>query len=80
MLSLSGLVACWAALARRRQPQAGGLAVAVARAAAVFVMGVLLSFAVAYPEAPRPAGGRWWPSRPATPPIPPFTWLRLPAR
>ena len=52
VLSLTGLVACWAALARRRQPQAGGLAVALTPAAAVFVVGMLLGFAVAYPEAP----------------------------
>lgn len=31
VLSLTGVVACWAALARRRQPQAGRLAVAVTR-------------------------------------------------
>ena len=31
VLSLTGLVTCWAALARRRQPQAGGLAVAPTR-------------------------------------------------
>jgi cytochrome bd-type quinol oxidase subunit 2 len=52
VLSLSGLVACWAVLARRRQPQAGGLAVAMTSAAAVFVVAMLLGFAVAYPEAP----------------------------
>jgi hypothetical protein len=52
VLSLSGLVACWAVIARRRQPQAGGLAVALTPAAALFVVGMLLGFAVAYPEAP----------------------------
>lgn len=52
VLSLTGLVACWAVLARRRQPQAGGIAVAVTPAAALFVVGMLLGFAVAYPEAP----------------------------
>jgi plastocyanin len=52
VLSLSGLVACWAVIARRRQPQAGGPAVALTPAAAAFVVVVLLGFAVAYPEAP----------------------------
>ena len=41
VLSLTGLVACWAALARRRQPQPGGLALALTPAAAVFVVGML---------------------------------------
>jgi plastocyanin len=52
VLSLTGLVACWAVIARRRQPQAGGLAVAVTPAAAIFMVGMLLGLAVAYPEAP----------------------------
>jgi plastocyanin len=52
VLSLTGLVACWAVIVRRRQPQAGGLAVALTPAAAVFVVAMLLGFAVAYPEAP----------------------------
>ena len=52
VLSLTGLAACWMALARRRQPQAGGPAVALTPAAAIFVVGMLLGFAVAYPEAP----------------------------
>jgi hypothetical protein len=51
VLSLTGLVACWMVLLRR-QPQAGGLAVALTPAAAVFVVGMLLGFSVAYPEAP----------------------------
>jgi plastocyanin len=53
VLSLSGLVACWAVIARRRQPQAGGLAAALTPVAAVFVVVVVLGFAVAYPEAPQ---------------------------
>jgi plastocyanin len=52
VLSLSGLVACWAVIARRRQPQAGGPAVALTPAAAIFAVAMLLGFAVAYPEAP----------------------------
>jgi plastocyanin len=52
VLSLSGLVACWVVIARRRQPQAGGVAVALTPAAAVFVVVMLLGFAVAYPETP----------------------------
>ena len=52
VLSLSGLVACWAVIVRRRQPHAGGPAVALTPAAAIFVVGMLLGFAVAYPEAP----------------------------
>jgi hypothetical protein len=81
ILSLSGLVACWAVLARRRQPQAGGLAVALTPAAAVFVVAMLLGFAVAYPEAPRPnAGVLLWPSSPATPPSPSPRWPRPGAR
>jgi plastocyanin len=52
VLSLTGLVACWMALARRRQPLAGGPAVALIPAAAIFVVGMLLGFVVAYPEAP----------------------------
>jgi plastocyanin len=52
VLSLTGLVAGWMALARRRQPRAGGPAVALIPAAAIFVVGMLLGFAVAYPEAP----------------------------
>ena len=60
VLSLTGLVACWMVLLRRRQPQAGGPAVALTPAAAIFVVAMLLGFAIAYPEAPRPnAGGRW---------------------
>jgi hypothetical protein len=39
-------------LLRRRQPQAGGLAVALTPAAAVFVVAMRLDFAIAYPEAP----------------------------
>lgn len=31
VLSLSGLIACWAVIARRHRPQAGGLAVALPR-------------------------------------------------
>ena len=53
VLSLSGLVACWVLIARRRQPQAGGVAVALTPAAAVFVVVMLLGFAIAYPEAPK---------------------------
>jgi plastocyanin len=52
VLSLAGLVACWAVIARRWQPQAGGLAVALTPAAAIFVVVMLLGFSVAYPEAP----------------------------
>jgi plastocyanin len=52
VFSLAGLVACWAVIARRWQPQAGGLAVALTPAAAVFVVVMLLGFSVAYPEAP----------------------------
>jgi hypothetical protein len=54
VLSLTGLVACWAALVRRRQPQAGGPAVAVTPAAAVFVVAMLLGFAAATRKPPRP--------------------------
>ena len=54
VLSLTRLVACWAALARRRQPQAGGPAVAVTPAAAVFVVAMLLGFAAATRKPPRP--------------------------
>jgi plastocyanin len=53
VLSLSGLVACWVLIVRRRQPQAGGVAVALTPAAAVFVVVMLLGFAIAYPEAPK---------------------------
>ena len=59
VLSLTGQVACWAALARRRQPQAGGLAVALIPAAAILVVAMLLGFAVAYPEAPKTQRRGW---------------------
>jgi len=42
VLSLTGLVACWAVIARRRQPQAGGLAVALTPAATIFAIATLL--------------------------------------
>ena len=81
VLSLSGLVACWAVLVRRRQPQAGGPAVALTPAAAIFVVGMLLGFAVAYPEAPKPSVAEpSWPSNPATPPMPPPRSRRPPVR
>ena len=47
VLSLSGPVACWAVLVRRRQPQAGGPEVVLTPAAAIFVVGMLLGFVVA---------------------------------
>ena len=57
ILSLTGLIACWMVLLRRRQPQAGGPALALTPAAAIFVVGMLLGYAVAYPETPRPSAG-----------------------
>jgi plastocyanin len=52
VLSLTGLVACWVLIARRRQPAAGGTAVALVPVGAVFVVVMLLGFSFAYPEAP----------------------------
>jgi plastocyanin len=57
-LSLAGVAACWVVIARRHQPQAGGPAVALVPAGAVFVVVMLLGFSFAYPvtREQRPGG------------------------
>lgn len=52
VLSLTGLVASWVLIARRRRPSAGGTAVALVPIGAVVVVVMLLGFSFAYPEAP----------------------------
>jgi hypothetical protein len=60
VLSLTGLAACWMALARRRQPQAGGPAVALTPAAAIFVVACCWGSRSPIRKPPRPsAAGRW---------------------
>jgi len=81
VLSLTGLVACWAVLVRRRQPQTGGPAVALTPAAAILVVGMLFGLRGCLPGSLRDQRrGAVVAIESATPPSPAPRWPRPAAR